>query len=1164
MKMKSLFAAAAATALASCSLADGNLLPQGWWRNMLHLGTTLQTNIPTDNYNGGFVTDYFANAGLGSEANLNPYPGESVDLGSLGLFSWTELTIDGDTWEPGTDNYIAYFHIYLVVPGTETREVRYRFAHDDHLSAWNNGRQFYTQNYDGNEHTCDDYLSPGINSITFKLAEGGGGDYVRVSMTDRDGNFFSDISYNLISSDMLLANPVTGSSAYTCTNELSTVFFPDKPDCDMYQISLSGDESELDPDGWLAYDPDNAPSSIAFPAPAQEGSVTVYAWFKSTTGAVSFSSQSIVYSTVAPTLVAEDLTKDCVGASTRITLGEIDKGSIANAGRFVSLAISCAEDLAPSAEYVELAARDEPYTVTLTGVNEAGVSASTNVTVTLKVGYDMFNLDFESETGYAIATEDFSVSGSMTHPTAVRRNGDGRGSTIQPATGGFATQHAEAFGHNSDYGEIQITGPNSAPFIGTTSNPTSPGRLWTFSIDTGSGNPATDTIYDVVVNKVTYPVTVLRTAPDANGAIDNLILITTCENGYAVGHADGHVIAIPNISGNTAYRMVFELDVDSGTFRIKSGTPDGDLAYVPGIFPLMGNVAAKGIGGFYLHAAMSTYGFGETQYRYDNIRLSAATVPTSIDGFLVTDATTGDPATATGADLAIEGTAFGPGYTHYILYVGDDPQAPVDADDARWVEGSFPSAATIPSPVDGEVYTVALWLLEPDGSVTEFSRQIAFSASSAAASDLAVNVADGVPTATWSTASAVGGRAWYGTTSGATDGVTAYEAAPTTDHSAILEGLVPGKTYYVVPESAGVRSGSAVSFDYLVDAPVISNVAIESNFVGRISATWNTDGAAIGWIECVPVAGGETIRSEFGAYGANHSATVTGLDENTKYNVTIHADASSVSQIVRTRRVGAFTITFDDDAIMHAIWAGQGFGPVEVEPYNVAGGMTHPTYAYRRGTMNRTDTTVNQPSGFFDTQYGYVRIHGGEYGDLRLTPGDDVVEPFARTTKDSSYDPWTFSFDCAFNFHFFDDPNFKGGYAYFNLLSSRMNPGDALGAILSVQIAKESNDLVVLYADENGDEQSAMLVEDMAVASTSTTPIYHLKFKLDMSSQTFDAYVDGECVATGLGFHSAPEGSGVAGFQVSGGGVYGEHAWLLDNISLVGGLTQPGTVIIVR
>jgi hypothetical protein len=1135
---------------------------------MLHLGSTLQQNIPTAYCN--IDSDIFQAHGHGSEANIRPFDGMTVDLGAAGTYTWTEMTVDASgMWKPDTDQYVAYFHIYLVVPGADTREVRYRFYHDDHLKVFCNGRQIYRQNYDGQEHVCDDYLSPGVNSITIKLQEGGGGDYVRVSMTDRNDQFFTDISYRLAATDLVLKNPITGSAAYTCTNVLNAAVFPVKDDCDRYQVSLSSDPADLDPDGWLAYDPADVPGSIAFPETDPSGLVDIHVWLQSTNSTLYSTSYGIVYSNTPPTMIAEDCAPPCLGdQSATITVADIDKGSLPNLGVFSSLVVSCPEDQTPAADYLTLAPRAQPYIVTLAGMNEAGVSASTNVLVTLIAKYEAFNLDFESEEwaneGTPIATEAFNANGGMKHPTAVHRNGYGwRGSGIdQPRPGlGFTSQHARLFGHNSDCGTLQLEAPNLTPFTGTTANPGN-GRLWTFSFDMGYGYPPTDTLYDVIANRVVYPAVILRSAPDASGNVDNLLYFVCAERGYLVGYPDGHVDYIPNALGNQCYRTVVEIDAESGTFRVKGGLADGELAYAPGVYPLNGSMATKGIGGIYIHAQMTAYAFGETQYRYDNIRLAADKVANTIPGFRVTDAVTGDPATATGSALSIAGTAFGPGYTKYILEVGTNPQAPVDGDDARWVSGTFPSSATIPSPANGTEYAVALWLLGEDGAIAEFTQGIAYAASAAPVAGLAVTVSDGVPTATWTTATPTGGRIWHGTTAAATDGVTAYEPAPVTSHSAVIEGLVPGKTYYAVAEAGGARSGSAVSFDYLVDNPVILDVAISTNHIGHLSATWTTDIAAIGWIECAPDGGGETVRSAFGAYGTSHSADVGGLAEHTRYTVTIHADASSVSRRARTRRIGAFAITFDDDPMMRPPQLENGFVPIECAPYDIHGGMTLPTHALRYSLMNRADSCTMAPQGPFATQWAFVRIHH-DTGRLQLLPGSGVTEPIAGTDRHVAGDPWVFSVDLAFGGQLFNSHD-NDGWCYFNLHSNRGESSD-FGVILSIQMPQHSDDLVVLYGDGHGNEQSAMLVEDMVIRGDlgNRTPIYHLEFVLDMASQTFDAYVDGECVATGLGFHS-PTGNGIAGFDIGSGGVWGGECWHLDNICLSGGVASQGTLFLLR
>ena len=93
----------------------------------------------------------------------------------------------GNYWTPNTDGYVKYWHIYVVVPGTADREICWKFRHDDEIRIWNNGTLAVNRGgWDGGGEVSEDgILHAGVNSITIKLHEGAGGDYMGVRVTDR-------------------------------------------------------------------------------------------------------------------------------------------------------------------------------------------------------------------------------------------------------------------------------------------------------------------------------------------------------------------------------------------------------------------------------------------------------------------------------------------------------------------------------------------------------------------------------------------------------------------------------------------------------------------------------------------------------------------------------------------------------------------------------------------------------------------------------------------------------------------------------------------------------------------------------------------------------------------------------------------------------------------
>ncbi|MGI6496379.1 MAG: hypothetical protein ACOX5G_09910 [Kiritimatiellia bacterium] len=964
--------------------------------------------------------------------------------------------------------------------------------------------------------------------------------------------------------EFTVSNPMTGSERYFSSTNATVGLFPNRPDGVAYQVTLSEDAGHLVAANWIAYAPANPPATLAFPEPAEEGDTTLCLWLRDSNNAVESFPATITYSTEAPTVVAADFETECMGqGGTRmIFVSDIDRGSTPNAGSMYSSAISCAGDLTPDEDYLTLAQNATPYVVTLVVVNEAGVSASTNVNVTVGQGIEAFHLTFETPAAdgdlVPISTMPFSPNGGMNAPTYVYRNdGGGRAASVVAPSRGFPTQYARMFGHNGDYSVMQLLPDAATPFIGTDANP-GDGRLWVFSLDLATEDAPTRSPIEAVLD-FTYPSLFLMTPGDNQP----LFQITFAELGYMIVHADGAATIVPDAAAKTPYRIVVEMDVDTGAFRVRAGvSADGEPPYVPGVFRLQQDVSAKGIGGFYFHTRMAaTWTWFQTQFCYDNVRLAGDFVANTVDGFRVADAATGDPATATGANLSIAGTVFGPGYTHYILEAGTAPAAPADAADARWVSGEFPRTLALASPVDGTVYDVTLWLLDDAGNIQEFSQPIAYAASAATVSNEAVSFGeDGRPVLSWDTATPTGGRVAFGATADAADGITGYLATTGTSHSVLLDALLPGGTRYYRIEANG-RDAATGSFDYRSDVPLLSDLAISTNRLGHVSATWTTDAPAIGWIEVS--AGGRTARSAPGALGTAHSADVGGFAANKRAVVTIHADAATATAVTRTRDIGAFTLTFDEDPYITAFYnPNDGFGLVRTAAYDATGGMTKPTFAYRLSPWGRDDTVVSGPNTRFPTPHLRIRAHNQEGGRASLLPPDDksVAGPIANTDRNYAGEPWVFSFDAAVANNLMGTES-RNVYV---ALYTNYGTNDTLEPILVVRHYNAS--FLVEYLDGDGVQQDLALVPGLALGDGGMTPRYHFDFTLDMEADTFTADVDGVRVGGVMGFLCGPSDKGIGGIVMSGRspGVSREDKLLLDDISLIGGYVPAGTALMLR
>ncbi len=188
--------------------------------------------FPGPNFTSRFTTNLDVNydhlASNGGQANQNPNAGETINIGGEtfvdGPAVWTALhrndtlgSVSGGVWMwdgggVALDNFIGYFHVYIISP--EQRDARAILRHDDEMRCWNNGAlAFGRDGWDGGgEVTSDFTLLKGVNSMTFKLHEGGGGNYLAVRFTDRNNNQYSDLRYILNRDDIAQVSPPAAAS----------------------------------------------------------------------------------------------------------------------------------------------------------------------------------------------------------------------------------------------------------------------------------------------------------------------------------------------------------------------------------------------------------------------------------------------------------------------------------------------------------------------------------------------------------------------------------------------------------------------------------------------------------------------------------------------------------------------------------------------------------------------------------------------------------------------------------------------------------------------------------------------------------------------------------------------------------------------------------------
>ena len=213
MKKSMLNAAVLATVFATSAVAaDWLPLPAtGYWQHLLHLGANFQDDMLTSAWGG---VDPFETHGYGSQTNQFPYPGLALNFpdsavhgahnghgASATQLVWTVMDNENKNngwWSVGGDypNYVKYWHVYIFLPGEEEREVLVWTRHDDGMWVWNNGVLiFENTQYNGGDDTALATLYPGVNSITIKLRQDGGGEHMAIRLTYPNWGDMHDLFY---------------------------------------------------------------------------------------------------------------------------------------------------------------------------------------------------------------------------------------------------------------------------------------------------------------------------------------------------------------------------------------------------------------------------------------------------------------------------------------------------------------------------------------------------------------------------------------------------------------------------------------------------------------------------------------------------------------------------------------------------------------------------------------------------------------------------------------------------------------------------------------------------------------------------------------------------------------------------------------------------------
>ncbi len=194
-------------------LGLGKPLGTSWVQDVLVLGENYESRILST------ATNQDQLAVAGGQANQNPQPGDTVDLSGTGYDSsetplvWTPMHRDDGWWFDNRsgrgcvqDNFIGYFHLYVF--STTEQQARVHYGNDDDMRGWNNGELILSAGCCTSDSGTNVFtLSAGVNSMTFKVTEYGGDNYMRVRFTDRNDRPLTGLYYSL-------SVPIPPSQAY--------------------------------------------------------------------------------------------------------------------------------------------------------------------------------------------------------------------------------------------------------------------------------------------------------------------------------------------------------------------------------------------------------------------------------------------------------------------------------------------------------------------------------------------------------------------------------------------------------------------------------------------------------------------------------------------------------------------------------------------------------------------------------------------------------------------------------------------------------------------------------------------------------------------------------------------------------------------------------------
>ncbi len=263
---------------ATCNVAvtttvAGGALPEGPFRTLLHLGEDFNTDDLSPN--NGIGHDYLAN--FGGELNIRPYPGLTYTgltttdtTHTPGTLVWTAASISGEQWKPAPerDNYLKYYHIYVISP--DDRDINWRYQSDDDTYVYVNGKLQFSTGY--GTGTAAGHLRQGVNSIMIKFREGSGGDYMYLAPQSTSDEAFYDLTYRL-DPGLFIVDSTTGIEELS-SGQAQLKAIPRVGGYTKYQVFQDNEEGTVEPDAnnWIAYDPDAlSTASFGYTSPANFG-----------------------------------------------------------------------------------------------------------------------------------------------------------------------------------------------------------------------------------------------------------------------------------------------------------------------------------------------------------------------------------------------------------------------------------------------------------------------------------------------------------------------------------------------------------------------------------------------------------------------------------------------------------------------------------------------------------------------------------------------------------------------------------------------------------------------------------------------------------------------------------------------------------------------------